>query len=349
MKRIWKIVKYYSPWLFLFLCVDGFAVLWLWLADVRAFWALSGTILLVTLLLAAAALGVAGRRFAGRERAFLEFLRTPDESHEETLLRLAGPAWADGVRKLGETLRDCRKTCAQAVNRAEDYEEYVESWAHEIKTPLSLLTFVLDNRREELPESVGFKLDAVRSRMQESVEQMLYYARLKSSRKDYLFERTDIWECVDEVLSEYELLLEERGFQVDFPGRQDGAPGEGFKAAELGEAYVDRRGFSFVLSQIISNAVKYSGARPRLEIRLLPGAHARILSVKNNGEGVRACDLPHIFEKGFTGGTGGERQKATGMGLYLARGIAAEMNVELEARSEPGEGFEMRILFPVVD
>ena len=74
----------------------------------------------------------------------------------------------------------------------DDYEEYVESWAHETKTPLSLLTLLLDNRRDELPAAMDSKLDHIRNRMQESIDQILFYARLKSTRKDYLFEPVHI-------------------------------------------------------------------------------------------------------------------------------------------------------------
>lgn len=217
MKGSWNIVKQYAPWLGLLLCIDGFAALLLWLADVRAFRALTGVILLATVLVAAGALAAAGYRAFRREQAFMEFLNTPDEKHEEMLVKLAGPAQTVSVRRLGETLRDRERLCARATARAEDYEEYVETWAHEIKTPLSLLTLLLDNRREEFPESVGYKLDVIRNRMHEYVEQMLYYARLKSTHKDYLFEQLDIRECVDEVLEDYRILLDEKKFDVTFP------------------------------------------------------------------------------------------------------------------------------------
>ena len=74
-----------------------------------------------------------------------------------------------------------------------------------------------------------------------------------------------------------------------------------------------------------------------------------MLRIRNSGMGVRSCDLPHIFEKGFTGGTGDGRKNATGMGLYLAKGVAGEMNLKLEAASEWGKGFEIRVSFPGVD
>ena len=256
------------------------------------------------------------------------------------LVKLAGPAQTVSVRRLGETLRDRERLCARATARAEDYEEYVETWAHEIKTPLSLLTLLLDNRREEFPESVGYKLDVIRNRMHEYVEQMLYYARLKSTHKDYLFEQLDIRECVDEVLEDYRILLDEKKFDVTFPAAAGPADEK---------AYVDRRGLYFILSQIISNAVKYSGEDPTLEISFSRSGYELMLRIRNSGMGVRSCDLPHIFEKGFTGGTGDGRKNATGMGLYLAKGVAGEMNLKLEAASEWGKGFEIRVSFPGVD
>ena len=64
-----------------------------------------------------------------------------------------------------------------------------------------------------------------------------------------------------------------------------------------------------------------------------------------------SCDLPYIFEKGFTGNSGENRKHATGMGLYLAQGIAKDLNLSLEADAgADGEsGFSMRIFFPAVD
>ena len=70
-------------------------------------------------------------------------------------------------------------------------------WAHEVKTPLALLTLLLDNRRDTLPEAVGFKLDYVRNRMQAFIDQMLYYARLRGARRDYRFERLPLRSCID--------------------------------------------------------------------------------------------------------------------------------------------------------
>lgn len=78
------------------------------------------------------------------------------------------------------------------------------------------------------------------------------------------------------------------------------------------------------------------------------GERSNVLSVRDNGSGVRSCDLPYIFEKGFTGHSGEGRKEAAGMGLYLAREIARDLGLSMEAASGWGKGFEMRICFPVV-
>lgn len=380
-----KIVRY-IPWLLLLLGTDAFGALLLWLADVRAFWALSGALLLATVLFFCILCGVLLLGERNREKAFREFLDTPDEYHEEILLEAVSPAWWESLRLLGRTLREKESACMGLLAQMEDYEEYVEAWAHETKMPLSLLTLLLDNRREELPDTVVFKLDYIRNNLQEYIDQMLFYARLKGAGKDYLFESISIGSCILEVLEEYQPLLEEKGFgvraavlkeytadgecsrkKIDFDkencldGRDFPEDGEKFNTAlwkELREEYVytDRRGLRFLLQQLVSNAIKYS--RRESEKTLTKGPvlwfvfrrteTSCLLTVGDNGKGVPDWDLPYIFEKGFTGDSGQDRKKATGMGLYLAREIAGDLGLTLEARSGQGKGFEMDISFPLV-
>lgn len=218
----------------------------------------------------------------------------------------------------------------------DDYENYVELWAHEVKTPLALLTLLLDNRRDTLPEAVGFKLDYVRNRMQAFIDQMLYYARLRGARRDYRFERLPLRSCIDEVLDDYRPLLEEKHFRVELRLADE-------------TVFADRRGLCFLLGQVVSNSVKYALEKPVLTFSMESGDTAAVLTVRDNGPGVRACDLPYVFEKGFTGDSGHEKNKATGMGLYLAREVAKDLGLTLTAASDWGAGFEVRVTFPVVE
>ena len=336
MKRNGSYLRQYLPWLGLLLGVDALAALLLWLVDARAFAAMTAVIVLATVFLFAGVCAVLCARSKKRERAFTAFLTAPDAAHERALCRLLSANEAQSVHLLGETLRAQQQAIAQLQAQMDDYENYVELWAHEVKTPLALLTLVLDNRRDTLPEAVGFKLDYVRNRMQAFIDQMLYYARLRGARRDYRFERLTLRGCIDEVLDDYRPLLEEKHIRIE---RQ--------LADET--VFTDRRGLCFLLGQLVSNSVKYTGDAPVLSFSLTCSTAETVLTVRDNGPGVHACDLPYVFEKGFTGDSGHEKSKATGMGLYLAREIAKELGLTLSAASDRGAGFEIRVTFPVVE
>ena len=324
----------YTPWLVLMLAVDGLAVLMLWLANVEALRAMACAVVLATMVPFALVCGALLWRAGRRRRAFAALLNTPDEANEEALVKLLPPAEAEDARLLAQALRSREEELADRENRAAGYEEYVELWAHEIKTPVSLLALVLDNHAGEFSEDVALKLETVRTRTQSLVEQMLYYARTEGERKDWRFERIDLAEAVEDVVADFRPLLAERGFTVDV--QVDPAP-----------VMADARGLSFILSQVVANAVKYAGDAPELVFSTEAGEDGTVLRIQDNGCGCKACDLPFVFEKGFTG-SGPQKVKATGMGLYLAREVARELGLGIWVESTWQEGFAVLISFPQV-
>ena len=85
---------------------------------------------------------------------------------------------------------------------------------------------------------------------------------------------------------------------------------------------------------------------PMLMISMIHSETADVLSVEDNGIGVKKYDLPYIFQKGFTGDSTDSRKKATGIGLYLVKKMADDLNLRLEATSQWGKGFKIVIFFP---
>ena len=118
------------------------------------------------------------------------------------------------MRLFASVLRTSQLSQCNLAEDLKDYEEYVEGWAHEAKTPLALLTMILDNREDEIPPDIHTKLDYVRSQLQEDISQILYYARLKSSTKDYQLEELSLQNALGEVLADYAPLLEEKQFTI---------------------------------------------------------------------------------------------------------------------------------------
>ena len=101
-----------------------------------------------------------------------------------------------------------------------------------------------------------------------------------------------------------------------------------------------------MLGQIVSNSIKYSSDSPMLMISMIHSETADVLSVEDNGIGVKKYDLPYIFQKGFTGDSTDSRKKATGIGLYLVKKMADDLSLRLEATSQWGKGFKIVIFFP---
>ncbi|WP_448282096.1 sensor histidine kinase [Clostridium perfringens] len=292
----------------------------------------------------------------------MEFIENPDLSKEEACLDLFYGEEKEIIRLISSKLREKEEKIKNQDLNLKEYEEYIETWAHEIKTPLSLMTFVLDNRKEELSFPIYQRLEYSRSKMQEDIERMLYYSRVKADHLDYIFSEISIKEICNDVLDEYKNLIEEEKIIIN---------------NEVGDGKVvsDKKGLSFVLRQILSNAIKYTSREPQkgtdketskyisieninreeenplitLSTKLNKN-HGNIeLIIRDNGIGAKEYDLPFLFDKGFTGDTGQERKKSTGMGLYLANQVANSLNFKMKVSEDYKEGFEISLIFPIIE
>ena len=329
-----KSIKRNALWLFALLIMDIFSALLLWLTDVQAFWTLLILILLWSLMFFVVVLAYVNKKEKKKQKIFQTFISEPDVVNEEKLLQVVSQQEREQIQLLALVLRDNRLRLCNLSEELRDYEEYVESWAHEAKTPLALLTMIMDNRADELPFEIQTKLDYVCNQLQEDITQMLYYARLKSSTKDYRFEELDLQSLLKDVLADYEPLLEEKHFVIKNEVKEE-------------QVFTDRRGLQFMLGQIVSNVIKYSTDNPMLTISTQHTAREIILSITDNGSGVKSYDLPYIFQKGFTGDSANNRNKATGMGLYLTKKMADDLNLKLDVQSEYNSFFKISIQFPI--
>ena len=97
--------------------------------------------------------------------------------------------------------------------------------------------------------------------------------------------------------------------------------------------FSDDKWVQFILNQLIVNAVKHRTAQPVITFRCLQKKEKTILDVADNGIGIPACDLPRIFEKGFTGENGRIMQNSTGIGLYLCRRLCDKLGISISAES----------------
>lgn len=335
-KRIYLRIRLH--WLILLILADFFFAFLVWLANPDALKSLSFIIILYTLLTAAAGYAVDRIRSGERLKAAEAFLERQGEYEEQELLAVTDEIWHEAMRRAFGLLREERIQNSERQQEITSYQEFIEAWTHEIKTPLSLAEMVIENHREEMSDYVYRRMQHVQHMVRLDVERILYYARLHAEHMDYKFEKLLLRECVEEALAKFLGLAEEKEVDV---------------RSEVEAALIvsDRRALAFMLSQIYDNAFKYTkkagGTVATVGWKEEEGVH---LAVRDNGEGAPTEDIPFLFDKGFTGNHPG-RQNATGMGLYFVKKYAKLLGVKvrIEEKSSYESGFGIELIFPLID
>lgn len=274
--------------------------------------------------------------FIKRRRFYSDLLSTLELLDRKTLIgSVMGESDFAEARILREVLLQCNKEqndLIAAVQRdSEDYREYIETWAHEIKTPLASTRLILENHPGTLSTDIARELD----RVDFLLEQTLFYARSAQTHKDYIIRKTSLKSLVNSVIRRNSHAFIENKIAVE-PLREDV------------EAYTDVKWMEFILNQIVNNAIKYKrDTDPRIRFSTERHENSIYLKIADNGIGIPASDLPRIFDKGFTGQTGRKYGKSTGIGLYLCRKLCRKLGVGITAQSEEGQGTELTIEFPI--
>jgi signal transduction histidine kinase len=302
-------------------------------------------IVMVMVLLLAATAAALTWDYLTRRRFYKELAAALENNRERYFITelVKQPTFAEG-QLLYETLelaaKDMNDRIASYRLASEEYQEYVETWIHEVKTPLAAAHLIIDNKNDVGLHSLKHEIE----RTEAYIEQALYYARSTAVEKDYLLKTVNLETLVKSTAKKHARSLIEQGITPHFDNLDQAV-------------YADSKWLDFVLGQVIANAAKY--ARPATEQhkpqitfsakRLEDGFESSkvILSIADNGIGVSPQDIPRVFEKGFTGENGRLYAKSTGIGLYLCKKLCTRMKLNISLSSIPQEGTTVTIEFPL--
>ena len=241
----------------------------------------------------------------------------------EDMLPEADTAEDEDYRRIIALLREARLAReAEAQGKAADMAEYYTLWAHQIKTPLAAMRLTLQNEDSPLSR----RLKAELGRVDRYVEMVLAYLRLDAAATDYVLRECDLDPILRSAVKKFSGEFIDRRLALDL--RPTGL-----------RVLTDEKWLSFVLEQLISNALKYT---PQGKISLYAEEPA-ILCIADTGIGIAPEDLPRIFEPGFTGLNGRRDKRASGLGLYLCRRVCRNLGHGISAESEPGKGTVLRL------
>ncbi len=191
---------------------------------------------------------------------------------------------------------------------------------------------VIENHKNEVTKSIGEELDKV----EDYVEQALFYARSNTVEKDYYIKESNLKEIVNESVKKNKSILIQNKVSMNIHDVDK-------------TVYTDSKWIQFILNQIIQNSVKYKKQEGHAEIEIYSkqGKENVILYLKDNGIGIKKGEITRVFEKGFTGTNGRlQNKKSTGIGLYLCKKLCDKLGIAIELNSIQNEGTEIRLVFP---
>ena len=208
----------------------------------------------------------------------------------------------------------------KSAEKYSDMMDYYSVWVHQIKTPIASMRLTLQNDDSALSRTILSDL----SRIEQYVEMVLAYLRLDSESSDYVFKEYSVGEMIKKSVKK---------FSSEFIGRKLSLH---LEPCEL-TIVTDEKWFSFVIEQVLSNALKYT-RKGSIKISM---PQPSLLCIEDTGIGIAEEDLPRVFEKGYTGGNGRTDRHASGLGLFLCKRICDNLSIGITAESKLNQGTRM--------
>lgn len=232
-------------------------------------------------------------------------------------------------------LEECTKSMKDEVadlkRNINDYKEYIETWVHEIKTPIASARLILENDEGHINKSVLEEIEKVEG----FIEQVLFYARSSTVERDYIIKKIPLKNSINSVIRKNANILIEKRVKIQLEDIEK-------------KVYCDSKWIEFILQQIISNSVKYMDKDEKyIKIRCLEKDKNIILKILDNGIGISEKSIEKVFEKGYTGENGRKYNNSTGMGLYLCKKLCLKLGLGISIKSKLGVGTEVTIVFPI--
>ena len=264
-----------------------------------------------------------------------EFINIVDKLDKKYLVieMLNSPNFHEGEISYNE-LYEINKSMLENIKNYEismnDFKDYIEMWIHEVKIPLSSLILMIHNNKNNISSKMVNQVN----RLDNYVDQVLFYVRAENAEKDYLIKKTELNKVINKIaLKNKDYILENN---IDF----------NVLNCEK-KVLTDSKWLEFIIDQIINNSIKYKRdiASSFIKIYTEENNEEIRLIIYDNGIGIDAKDLPRVFDKTYTGTNGRLKSKSTGMGLYIAKNLCEKLGHKIAIESKVNKYTKVIITF----
>ncbi len=236
---------------------------------------------------------------------------------------LEGKIFYDVLYEINKSMNENIIDYKEKIN---NFKDYIELWIHEVKIPLSALILYTHNKK------VNKTILKEINRIDEYLEQILYYIRSENSNEDYIIKQVLLSKVIRDVMLKNKDILLEKNINVTI---------------DLDNILVltDIKWLEFMINQVISNSIKYvrNIKNREIKIKAYKNKDNIILEIYDNGIGIPKCDINKVFNKTFTGINGRKINSSTGMGLYIVNNLCKKLGHKVKIESD--EGKYTKVLF----
>jgi signal transduction histidine kinase len=221
--------------------------------------------------------------------------------------------------------------------------DFVSTVSHEFKSPLTSirqLAEMLQSGRvpsEERRQQYYDVLLEQSERLALLTDNILSLAKIEEGRAEFAFETTDVSALLTNVVSSFRERVRHEGFDIELKVQ-----------GPIPLVAVDRTALLQAITNLIDNAIKYSGDSRKVVVGASVEEQALVIAVQDFGVGIKKEDIDRVFERFFRGGDELTRTvKGSGLGLTLVKEIVEAHRGRIQAESESGKGSVFSIRLPL--
>jgi PAS domain S-box-containing protein len=221
---------------------------------------------------------------------------------------------------------------------------FVSNVSHELRTPITSLKLYLELLPKAGPEKAARYLDTLRretQRLETMVEDLLVISRLDMGTTRAKIQPVNIGKLSAQVVEDRRVIAEQKNLSLSFQCAPQVPPVAG-----------DDHFIVQIITNLLSNAINYTPSGGHIQVYIThhpeEKTHPVSLSIKDDGPGILAEDLPHLFERFYRGSAGLQSQApGTGLGLAIVKELVDRLGGVITIDSIAGRGAIITVKFPV--
>ncbi|WP_298396461.1 ATP-binding protein [Flavobacterium sp.] len=276
------------------------------------------------------------RLIAGRSiKPVTSIIETSSKITRDNLTsRIQLPSNKDELYTLSETINNLLDRIENAIERE---KQFTSDASHELRTPLAVIKGTMEvlirkpREQKEYQDKINFCISEV-DRVNNLVDQLLLLARFENQKQNFKSEQVYLNSTILDTIARFSDKIKEKNIIIKSTFNED--------YYCKSDTYL----IAIIISNIVSNAIKYSNQNGEIKFELSKEAEATFLSISDNGIGIASEDLGKIFNSFYRSDVSNHPEiKGTGLGLSIVKRLCDLLSIELSIESVKSQGTSIKL------